>query len=325
MPLLSITMPTRNRPELFERALSSVIQATASVAGDVEVTVSDGSDDDTTGRVVRRLLTDWPGGHRYIWNRPSLEMVENINRAVELASGEWIHQLHDDDYLLPNAGEIFLDAIHAASPGERVLLFGVEIVDAKGARQRVQVVRDECYLEPREALSRLLRNSSFVREPGVVAQRSAYEATGLFDTAAGGITDLDMWIQLFSRYGVRCVPHVTCAYTIHEAAATTAMWNADTIRVLCDIFDRAIGLGVVPERNVRRWESDFFHQFILAGAYRRLRRGRRGAARDVLRLFDLPEVRHLGPSPKWLAMRVALTAVTMGARSNLDLPRAVSE
>ena len=31
-PLLSITMPTRNRPELLERALGSALEATASVA-----------------------------------------------------------------------------------------------------------------------------------------------------------------------------------------------------------------------------------------------------------------------------------------------------
>lgn len=52
VPLLSVTMPTRNRARLFERALGSVIGAAATVADDVEVTVSDGSDDDATGQVV---------------------------------------------------------------------------------------------------------------------------------------------------------------------------------------------------------------------------------------------------------------------------------
>ena len=48
-PLLSITMPTRNRAELLERALRSVVGAVAPVAEHVEVAVSDGSDDDATG------------------------------------------------------------------------------------------------------------------------------------------------------------------------------------------------------------------------------------------------------------------------------------
>ena len=52
-------MPTRNRPELLERALGSALEATAAVAGQVEVTVSDGSDDDASGQVSGGC---WPTG-----------------------------------------------------------------------------------------------------------------------------------------------------------------------------------------------------------------------------------------------------------------------
>jgi glycosyltransferase involved in cell wall biosynthesis len=89
-PRLSIAMPTRNRPELLERALGSVLEATAGVAEQVEVTVSDGSDDDASGQVARRLLADRPGGYRYVYNRPALSLPGNINRAMQLATGEWI-------------------------------------------------------------------------------------------------------------------------------------------------------------------------------------------------------------------------------------------
>jgi 2-phospho-L-lactate guanylyltransferase (CobY/MobA/RfbA family) len=61
-------MPTRDRSELLERALRSVIRATAAVAEQVEVTVSDGSVDEASARVVRRLLIDWPGRYRYVSN-----------------------------------------------------------------------------------------------------------------------------------------------------------------------------------------------------------------------------------------------------------------
>ena len=53
-PVLSIAMPTRNRPELLERALRSLVTAMAPVAEHVEITVSDGSDADASGRVVER-------------------------------------------------------------------------------------------------------------------------------------------------------------------------------------------------------------------------------------------------------------------------------
>jgi glycosyltransferase involved in cell wall biosynthesis len=312
-PLLSITMPTRNRPQLLERALRSVVGAVAPVAGQVEVAVSDGSDAEASGTVVRRLLTGWPGGHRYVWNRPALPLVENMNRAVEISTGQWVMQLDDDDYLLPGAGAAMLEAIQRAEPGEAVLLFGVQIVDGNGVPRRRQGFRRERYLEPKEALRRLLRNSSFVREPTAVVRRTAMEQEGLFDTGVGGATDTDMWVRLFSRYGVRCLPQTTCAYTIHEAAATTGMWHPGTVRANAEIFDRAVAQGVVPEPTIRRWQADWYHQFILAGAYRRLRRGRRAEAREVLQLFDLPDVRGVGVSPRWLPVRIAFTAATVGA------------
>jgi glycosyltransferase involved in cell wall biosynthesis len=312
--LLSVTMPTRNRPDLLERALRSVVHAVGAVAEHVEVAVSDGSDDDAAGEVVGRVLNGWRGACQYVHNRPALDLVENMNRAVAISSAQWIMQLDDDDYLLPGAGAAMLDAINRAAPGESVLLFGVHIVNGDGARRREQTFRRERYLQPPEALRRLLRNSSFVREPAAVVRRTALEQEGLFDPTVGGAADTDMWVRLFSRYGVRCLPDVTCAYTIHEAAATTGMWNPDTIQDTQRIFDRAVARGVVPERIIRRWQVDFFHQFILAGAYRRLRTGRRADAREVLQLFELPEVRELGVSPKWLPVRVAFTAATVGAR-----------
>jgi hypothetical protein len=222
-------------------------------------------------------------------------------------------QLDDDDYLLPGAGVAMLDAIRRAG-SEAVLLFGVQIVDRDGVRRREQRFRRERYLEPKQALRRLLRNSSFVRQPAAVVRRAAMEQEGLFDTTVGDATDTDMWVRLFSRDGVRCLPQATCAYTIHEAAATTGMWNPDTIKASGEIFDRAVARSAVPERTIRRWQTDWYHQFILAGAYRRLRLGRRAEAREVLQLFDLPTVHNLGVSPKWLPVRVAFRAATAGAR-----------
>ena len=126
-----------------------------------------------------------------------------------------------------------------------------------------------------------------------MVRRTAIEKEGLFDTSVGGPADTDMWVRLFSRYGVRCLPQSTCAYTIHEAAATTGV-EPDTIRANAQIFDRAVARGIVPKRANRRWQADWYHQFILAGVYRRLRVGQRAEAREVLALFDLPEVRDRG-------------------------------
>src|SRR5215212_4210422 len=135
-PLLSITMPTKDRPELLSRALASVGRAVGRDADRVELTVSDGSTDDASAEVVDRFLAGWIGRHRYVHNRPPLPLVDNMNRAIELANGEWVMQLDDDDYLLPGACAAMLEAIAGARQDESVLLFGVHIVNADGERTR---------------------------------------------------------------------------------------------------------------------------------------------------------------------------------------------
>jgi glycosyltransferase involved in cell wall biosynthesis len=317
-PTLSIAIPTRNRPDLLERALSSLTEALGPVAEQVEVVVSDGSDDESSGQVVRRWLAGWAGGQRYFWNRPALDLPGNMNKATRLATGEWILQFHDDDHLRAGAGAHVLEAIRRARPDERVLLFGVEIVEMDGSLRSRRTFRRERYLGPRQALQRVLRNSSFVRMPAIVVHRAAFQEVGGFDPALGAACDTDMWVRLFGRYGVRCLPHVTCAYTVHQGATTAGVWNQETIQAHSEIFNRAIARGVVPESSIRRWESDFSHQFILAGAYRQLRLRRRAEAREVLRLFDLPEIRDLGVSSRWLPVRAAFAAATAGTRSTRD-------
>src|SRR4029453_324317 len=86
-PLLSITMPTKDRPQLLSRALASVGRAVGPDADRVELTVSDGSADEASAEALDQFLTGWAGGHRYVHNRPPLTLVDNINRAIELASG----------------------------------------------------------------------------------------------------------------------------------------------------------------------------------------------------------------------------------------------
>jgi hypothetical protein len=82
-PLLSITMPTKDRPELLSRALTSVGRAVGPDADRVELTVSDGSADDSSAEAVDRFVAGWAGPHRYVHNRPPLPLVENMNRAIE--------------------------------------------------------------------------------------------------------------------------------------------------------------------------------------------------------------------------------------------------
>ncbi|MBN1241032.1 MAG: glycosyltransferase family 2 protein [Gammaproteobacteria bacterium] len=304
-------MPAYGRPELVARTLRSVLEEP--VRG-VEIVVSDNSEDDASERVCRAMLDLGSGRHRYVRNRPNVGLVGNHNRCIELAAGEWMLILHDDDYLLTGAVRTIADAAEKADDDCMAMLFGVKVVDADGRLLKRQFFGSERRLQPDEALRHLMRNSSFVRPPAIVVRRAAYGRLGGFAEEMQGTIDIDMWSRLFPAFGVCCMPQVTAAYTVHPAALTTGVFEAGTIARLNSIFDRLAREDILSESDALRCRREFLHQFILGGAYRRIReRDLQGAAR-IMRLFALPHVRSLGVSFRWWPVRAAFSLLTAGSR-----------
>ena len=302
---LTICIPTYQRPLLVERAIRSAIASSQAWADSVELIVSDNSPE-LTSDTCTALLSAWPGKWAYLGNVPSIGMVPNLNRCLAHASGRYVLLLHDDDYLLPTATAAILAATRTAAERDAALLFGVRVVDGDGGLRRHQCFKHEHYLCPMQAATRLLSDSSFVRAPAIVIPRRIYETVGPFDETVGNPTDFDMWLRIFSRFGVRCLPTTIGAYSVHEAAATTSMFTAETVRTSLKIFDRAAATGLLAPHDLRTCAADFFHQFILAGAGRRLGVADCRGAADIMALFRMPEIQALGVSRHWLPTRIGM-------------------
>jgi glycosyltransferase involved in cell wall biosynthesis len=302
-PILSVTVPTRGRPDLLERALASVVRQSDAPTERIELLVSDNSPD-VNEVVANAELERWPGPRCYLPNRPDIGAIPNFNQCIERAQGRFLLLLHDDDYLLPGSLATIVEALDTATQSDESFLFGALVVDIEERVRRRQVFRVEHRLTPAAAMRRLLTDSSFVRIPAIVIRRDVLLAVGGFDPNVRNPTDFDLLIRVFARQGVRVMPGITAAYTVHALAATSAMFHEGTIRTLADLFDRAVRTGVLPEATVRRCEVEWFHQFILGGTYRLLRIGDTVQARQVFALFGSPEVRRMGRSRRWFPVRV---------------------
>lgn len=310
---LSICIPTYNRPDLFRGALTSVVQSPSLPARNVEIVVSDNSTDDRSAAITARLTENWQGSVVYQHNSPGIPRVDNQNRCVSLATGRWVQILHDDDYLLRDGLSGMLAGLGRAGESDRVLLFGVRVVDRRGKLIRSQLFRRDRTLPPELALKRLLSNSSLVRMPAIVVRRDIYAEIGRFESGLDGKEDIAMWIRLFGAYGVRLLPLTTCAYRVHPGADSYAVCTPEAITTLTRIFSDTVPQGLLSDRVMRQCRAHFFHQFVLAGAFRRLRVGDRVGARKVMELFRMPEVRTLGPSPRWAPVRLAVATACVGA------------
>lgn len=310
---LSVAVPTYERPDSLRQALRSFTSARVEHPQRVELVVSDNSTSPSGEQAAQPLLDTWDGPTTYVRHEPGRGMIGNFNACVELSSGRWKMILHDDDYLLPGGLERMVQAVRAAGPEDRVLLFGVDVVDEHGRLRRRQHFDARARLAPRAALTRLLRVSSFVRFPAICVRDDAYDEVGPFDDSLAGFTDYDMWIRLFSRFGVTLVPAATAAYVVHGGAATEKIFDETGVAAVHELFARAGRTGLLPPAELRRHQRDFLHQFILAGAWRRMRDRDWPTAASVLDLFGLPGVRAAGVSVRWLPVRAAfLTATGVG-------------
>ncbi len=96
MPLVSILIPAYNRPQLLELALQSALNQTYP---HTEIVICD----DSTHDGVQHLLVPYLAKYsriRYFRNKQQLK-ADNFLRCLEMASGEYINFLNDDDLFQP--------------------------------------------------------------------------------------------------------------------------------------------------------------------------------------------------------------------------------
>ncbi len=98
--LVSICIPTYNRPVLLKAALDSCFAQTYT---DFEIVIGDDSKNDASELLVKKIQSEHPGKIRYFRNIPSLGQAGNVNSLFQNANGYRLVLLHDDDLLLPNA------------------------------------------------------------------------------------------------------------------------------------------------------------------------------------------------------------------------------
>lgn len=304
LPTLTICVPTFGRPALVQRAIRSIIESAGDAHDEVEIIVSDNSPEISEG-ACRRALKAWPGRSLYLGNSSNGGAVANFNQCIDRASGTYILFVHDDDRLLPNAVSDVLRALGTPEAPNAVLFFGVRIVDeAQRTLRRQQFCRDVS-LDPPSALLGLLSDTGIAWFPGLVVSREAYAAVGPFDAEAGNATDLEMWVRLFSVFGLRCVPSAISAYSVHVASATqTSAFDEASIARILAIFARAEASGVLSPETIAECRAQFLPQVIIGSAAFALRAGHADDARQVMALFDLPAVRSRRLSLSWRAVRL---------------------
>jgi glycosyltransferase involved in cell wall biosynthesis len=109
---LSICVPTYNRAAMLRVMLEAVLPQVAESAPEVELCLSDNASPDETPEVVRAAQGIHP--FRHARNETNLGPIRNVHRVTnEMARGEYVWVLGDDDLVRPGAVRRVLAALRA--------------------------------------------------------------------------------------------------------------------------------------------------------------------------------------------------------------------
>ncbi|NLK94080.1 MAG: glycosyltransferase [Clostridiales bacterium] len=104
-PLVSILIPTYNRPEYFKEALESAINQTYP---NIEIIIGDDSTNNLTEQLIESYLQKYDF-IKYIKNDKNIGQFENDKKLLSLAKGEYINYLMDDDLFSENKIEKMME------------------------------------------------------------------------------------------------------------------------------------------------------------------------------------------------------------------------
>jgi glycosyltransferase involved in cell wall biosynthesis len=190
-PLVSVIIPTRNRSELLERAIESVLEQTWD---NLEIiVVDDASDDDTSNLLARYAEEDYPV--RVIRNEQAKGASASRNIAIRNAEGEYIAGLDDDDYWRPKRieklMEEFDEEFSAVCSHDRMDFGSREVVWKK---------------KPVITLDDLLYYNQVGNQ--VLTKKQYLLDAGGYDEALPSAQDYDLWIRLAHDFGpIKTAPH----------------------------------------------------------------------------------------------------------------------
>jgi glycosyltransferase involved in cell wall biosynthesis len=207
-PLLSVVVPTHNRPERLERAADSIL---SQALVEIELVIVDDASDDQTPDVLERLAVD--PRVTVVRNERSLGPSGSRNRGIGVATGSLLGFCDDDDTWMPGAAAVLVGSLEADPELGVVTSWHRVIHDATG--------RAVDYRGPRHISAADLLWFNFVALPFGIVRRSHFPEGLSFDERLPPCEDWDLWLRCARARPMGVVPLGLYAYHQHGGERVT--------------------------------------------------------------------------------------------------------
>lgn len=240
MALVSLCVPVYNGSAFLAECLASAL---AQTHPEVELLVVDDRSSDGSFELASRLLQGRPNA-RVLRNDSNLGLVGNWNRCLELARGEWIKFLFQDDLLQPACVERLLNVAEQARCRlafcERDFVFDPATPAAlrtvyESNRQSVRALLAPAGgMEPARLAELLLQGpfdaNRFGEPTSALLHRSLVEDIGPFSAEYVQLCDLEYWLRAAGREPVAYLAQPLAGFRVHPQATSALNREVSALR-----------------------------------------------------------------------------------------------
>ena len=245
MPLVSLCIPTYNGEKHLREAVESAL---AQSFDDIEILVVDDGSKDSTVELARELLVD-RSNCRILVNEQNLGLVGNWNRCVELARGEYVKFLFQDDRLDPTCVEKLVAGM-AQTEGfafclrRFIIEDGVDPILAgffrSGIKQFDSIREDSGPVSADEFTSLAVQsefNQNLVGEPtAVMFRKAAISDYGSFNSYLAQLCDWEFLMRLGIQNGCYFVREALCDFRVHGGSESSQNFSSGVSAASCDVL-----------------------------------------------------------------------------------------
>jgi glycosyltransferase involved in cell wall biosynthesis len=297
----------------------------------MEIVIVDDASTDSTLAIIREFMRRDTRIVLY-QNAKRLGLVGNWNRCLELARGDWIKFLFQDDVLAPECIEAMLRA-GAESDVELVVCdrqfrFEGDIDDGFRARFSDYVAAhhfDRSFPAPAVSIAAvdiankaaIAPTGNFVGEPTAVMFRKRVTAAyGVFNPDLQQIPDWEYWLRIGVHTGLRRIPRQLVTFRLHGGGTTHANVGSAVRRDLLDdlvlLHDFVLRAHFAPVREAAaRHRPPVDLRAYLDEEYLRVRRAMANARRDAVAIPAAVQ-------SLWRQLRTRYPAISPGLRTYFE-------
>ncbi len=208
LPLVSVIVPTFNRPLFLKDALNSIRKQT--YPNWEAIVINDGGED------VSNIVRSMPSSKRFVLldHEFNKGMSAARNTGLNAAKGEFICYLDDDDIFKPEHLKIVVEAMQRLN-ADFVYTDSEYIVEALDNGHRIE--KDRQYRRPEYKAGQLLVHN-FIPVNCWAHRRSCLKSVGLFDETISSHEDWEFLIRMGIQFELIRVPEVTVEVHQREVA-----------------------------------------------------------------------------------------------------------